>query len=54
MSFNPADYDFATDGPLQIACGQVGPFSGSLSDVRLYNRALGDGEVSHIYERPRL
>ena len=46
MSFNPADYDLATDGPLQIACGQIGPFSGSLSDVQLYNRALSDTDVA--------
>ena len=54
MSFNPADYNFATDGPLQIAGGQIGPFNGSLSDVWLYNPAILNAEVAAIFERPRL
>lgn len=54
VSFNLTDYDLATDGPLQIACGQSGPFSGSLSDVRLYNRPLLNADVAAIFEELRL
>ena len=32
----------------------IGPLSGSLSDVRLYNRALNDTAVSTMFERPRV
>lgn len=51
--FNAADYDLSTEEPLRIACGQVCPFSGSLSDVRLYNRALSESEVAEVFERLR-
>ena len=53
-SFTAADYDLATDEPLQIGNGQIGPFSGSLSDVRLYNRALSDTQVAAIFARQRM
>jgi hypothetical protein len=39
VSSNPADYDLSIEEPLHIGCGQIGSFSGSLSDVRLYKRA---------------
>ncbi len=34
--------------------GQIGPFSSSLSNVRLYSRPLSDVDVAAIHERPRL
>ena len=40
--------------PLHISDGQSGPFSGSLSDVRLYNRGLSDTQVAAIFERQRM
>ncbi len=52
-SFNAADYDLSIEEPLQIGNGQIGPFSGSLSGVRLYNRALSETEVAAMCERPR-
>lgn len=52
--FNAAGYDLSTDEPLQIGNGQIGPFSGSLCDVRLYNRALSDTQVAAIFERQRM
>ena len=41
----------ATDEPLHIGSGQIGPFSGSLSDVRLYNRGLSDSQIASIFVR---
>ena len=52
-SFTAANYDLSTKVSLQIGNGQIGPFSGSLGDVRLYNRALVDTEVAAIFERSR-
>ncbi len=52
--FTAADYDLSTTEPLHIGNGQIGPFSGSLSDVRLYNRALSDTQVTAIFERQRM
>ena len=52
--FTAADYDLSTKEPLRIGCGQIGPFSGSLSDVRFYNRALNDTQVAAIFERQRM
>ena len=40
--------------PLQTGNGQIGPFSGSLSDMRMYNRALSDTDVAAIFEKTRL
>ncbi len=53
-TFTASDYNLANGEPLQIGNGQIGPLSGSLSDVRFYNRALSDGEVAAIAEKPRL
>ena len=53
-TFNTADYDLSMEEPLQIGSGQIGPFSGSLSDVRLYNRALSDTQVAAIFARQRI
>jgi hypothetical protein len=39
-AFDPADYDLSTDQPLRIGFGQTDYFSGKISEVRVYNRAL--------------
>ena len=53
-SFTAATYGLSLEESLQIGNAQVGPVSGSLSDVRFYNRALSDTEVDQVFERPRL
>ncbi len=40
--------------PLQIGNGQIRPFSGSLSDVRVYSRGLSDTQVAAILVRQRM
>ena len=52
--FNAAAYDLAIDEPLRIGSGAIGAFSGSLSDVRLYNRGLTDSQVAAISARHRI
>ena len=52
--FEATDYNLSTQEPLHIGFGAIGHFSGSLGDVRLYNRALSDTEVAAIFEKPRL
>ena len=52
--FEATDYDLSTEEPLHIGFGAIGHFSGSLGDVRLYNRALAEPEVDAIFEKPRL
>lgn len=47
-SFNPADYDISTDRPLRIGFGQTDYFAGKMSDVRLYNRALAEGQIQQL------
>ena len=47
-SFNPADYDLGTDSPLRIGFGEVDYFSGKIREVRLYQRALDENEVSGL------
>lgn len=48
--FDPADYDISNDGPLRIGFGAHDYFNGSISDVRIYRRALNEGEVSALAE----
>ncbi|HWC04007.1 MAG TPA: LamG domain-containing protein [Methylomirabilota bacterium] len=50
-SFAAADYDLDTDRPLTIGFGVNDCFSGLLSDLRLYRRALGDAEVARLARR---
>lgn len=45
-AFESADYDLSTDRPLRIGFGQTDYFAGKIADVRLYNRALSDVEVT--------
>ena len=46
--FSPADYDLSNDRPLRIGFGSHDHFNGRLRDLRLYNRALTDEEVSAL------
>ena len=50
--FEPVEVE--PEKPLQFGNGQIGPFSGSLSDVRLYNRGLSDTLAAAIFERQRM
>jgi hypothetical protein len=45
-TFDPAAFDLTTDAPLLIGAGAADNFRGSLSDVRLYGRALSKEEIS--------
>lgn len=47
-SFDPAEYDLATDQPLRIGFGQTDYFAGKLADVRMYNRALSEVEIKRL------
>ncbi len=44
-AFDPADFNISSDEPLQIGFGAQDHFKGSISDLRIYDRALGDAEV---------
>lgn len=44
--FDSDKYDLSNDVPLRIGFGSHDYFNGSLSDVRIYRRALSAGEVS--------
>jgi hypothetical protein len=44
----PADYDLACSQPLLIGLGAHTHFCGQMSDVRLYNRALGENEIAQL------
>jgi hypothetical protein len=50
--FNPADFDIANREPLKIGFGAHDYFNGSLSDLRIYRRALTDGEVKRLMRIP--
>src|SRR4029079_606002 len=47
-AFDSAKYDLSNGQPLRIGFGQTDYFAGRMSDVRLYNRALSDAEVSAL------
>jgi hypothetical protein len=47
-SFDPAEYDVSTDEPLHIGFGQTDYFSGKISNVRIYNKALTDVEIQRL------
>lgn len=47
-SFEPVEYDVTVDQPLRIGYGQAEYFDGRMSDVRLYNRALGEDEIGTL------
>lgn len=46
--FDPAAFDLDNDQPLKIGSGPGDFFHGSLSDVRLYRRALGEMEIKAL------
>jgi len=53
-AFDPADYDVSTDQPLRIGFGQTDYFSGRISEVRVYNRALSAANVRKLFgQKPR-
>ena len=47
-SFDPSDYRLSNEQPLKIGFGTHDYFHGSLSDLRLYRRALSDGEIREL------
>ena len=49
-SFKPADYDVSTDRPLRIGAGQVDFFSGRISEVQFYKRALRASEIRRLWK----
>ena len=46
--FDPVEYDTSTDEPLRIGSGEMDCFSGRIREVRVYNRALSDGEIGRL------
>jgi hypothetical protein len=46
--FDPAAFDLTSDAPLLIGAGAGDYFRGSLSDVRLYGRALSNEEIRRL------
>jgi hypothetical protein len=48
--FKAADFDLDVDQPLKIGFGQNDYLRGSLSDDRIYNRAISSAEVSRAAE----
>lgn len=46
--FNSKDYDISVDQPLRIGLGQVDYFSGKISDVRLYNKAIAESRIRKL------
>ena len=46
--FEPTDFDLTCGRPLLIGSGEHDAFCGRLRDVRLYDRALGAGEVAAL------
>ena len=52
-----SDSDYSNNSPITIGAYNSGDyyFSGSIDDVRIYNRALSEGEVKALYdlEKPK-
>jgi len=49
VSFKAKDYDISNNEPLKIGFGQLNYFAGKIKEVRLYNKAIGSGEVKNIF-----
>ncbi len=49
--FDPTKFDLVNESPLQIGAGSGDYFHGSLTDVRLYRRALGEAEINALAQR---
>jgi hypothetical protein len=50
-SYDPTAYELSNDQPLKIGFGPHDYFNGSLCDLRIYDRALGDAEVADLAGR---
>jgi hypothetical protein len=48
-AFDPAEYDISNDMLLHIGFGAHDYFNGSMRDLRIYNRALTDSEISGLF-----
>ena len=46
--FRPDDYDLTNDAPLLIGFGTHNYFAGRMSDLRIYDRALGEREIAAL------
>lgn len=51
--FEPGDYDLSCRQPFKIGAGPGDFFKGSLSDLRLYRRALSDEEITRLSKSAR-
>lgn len=49
--FQPSDFDLSNEQPLQIGFGPNDYFQGRMSDVRLYRRALTEGEIANFVKQ---
>lgn len=47
-AFSSKDYAISNREPLKIGYGEMDYFSGKIREVRLYNRALSDGEIAGL------
>jgi hypothetical protein len=47
-AFKKDDYDISNDQPLRIGFGQTDYFNGRISDVRIYNKAIGPREIRKL------
>ena len=51
-AFDPSRYDLSTDRPLRIGFGQIDYFSGRISEVRAYRKALTAAAVRRLASAP--
>jgi len=51
-AFDPAKYDLSNRKPLLIGFGEHDYFNGRLRDLRIYERALSEAEISSLSESP--
>ena len=49
--FKSARYDLTVDQSLKIGFGEQDYFPGRIEDVRLYRRALSEGEITALQKR---
>ena len=50
-SFKSSRYDLTVDQSLKIGFGEQDYFTGRIEDVRLYRRALSEGEITALQKR---
>jgi hypothetical protein len=48
QTFNAADYNLTQDAPLKLGIGGHAYFNGLMSELRLYRRALTEGEIAAL------